>query len=160
MKPQRAGAWGGPLRLCPVSHLSSHEVQFHLGKCGQSWGDGAFWTLVRRVGTGSVLCSADKGSWVSQGDSPMGIQRTLPPLVQTMAAPGGDEKVPVLSLPGVPQLLQQKVSSSLGCYRNNNASGTPHSLLSCLSSHMESRVAPLGKETTWVGTSGHLIPAL
>lgn len=59
----------------------------------------------------------------------MGIQRTLP-LVQTVPAPGGD-KVLGLSLPGVPQLLQQKVSSSLGCYRNNNASGTPHSLLSC-----------------------------
>lgn len=88
----------------------------------------------------------------------MGTQPTLS-LVQTVAAPRGDEKVLVPSLP-VPQLLQQKVSSSLGCYRNNNASGTPHSLLSCLSSHMESWVAPLGKEAMWVGTFGHSIRAL
>lgn len=89
----------------------------------------------------------------------MGTQPILS-LVQTVAAPRGDEKVLVPSLPGVPQLLQQKVSGSLGCYRNNNASGTPHSLLSCLSSHMESWVAPLGKEAMWVGTFGHSIRAL
>lgn len=96
---------------------------------------------------------------MSQDDSPTGTQPTQP-LVQTVAAPRGDEKVLVLSLAGVPQLLQQKVSSSLGCYRNNNASGTPHSLLGCLSSHMEPWVAPLGKEAMWVGTFGHSIPSL
>jgi hypothetical protein len=114
-------------------------------------------TLVRRVAAGStVLCPADKGSWLSQDDSPMSTQPT-PPRVQTVAAPRGDEKVLVVpSLPGVPQVLQQqKMSSSLGCHSNDNASGAPHSLFRCLSSHKESWVAPLGKEATWVGTFGH-----
>lgn len=80
-----------------------------------------------------------------------------PPRVQTVAAPRGDEKVLVVpSLPGVPQVLQQqKMSSSLGCHSNDNASGAPHSLFRCLSSHKESWVSPLGKEATWVGTFGH-----
>lgn len=130
LKPQRAGAWVDPLRLCPVSHLDRlSRGPIPPWKMWIKLGRGAIWKLVRRVEAGSVLCSADKGSWLNQGDSLMGIQRTLP-LVQTVAAPGG-EKVLGLSLPGVPQLLQQKVSSSSGCYRNNNASGTPHSLLSC-----------------------------
>lgn len=103
-----------------------------------------------------------KGCWVSQGNSSAGIQPNPPHLCRgcsghRSASPGGDEKALVLSLPGVPLpwLLLQKVSSSLGCYRNNNASGTPLSLLSCLSSHMESWVAPLGEEAMWVGTFGH-----
>lgn len=86
----------------------------------------------------------------------MGTQPT-PPCVQTVAAPRGD-KVLVVSLPGVPQVLQQKMSSSLGCYRNDNASSAPHSSLS--SHEEESWVALLGKETTWVGTFGHSILAL
>lgn len=128
-------------------------------------GEGEFWKFTRRVEARSTVpCSAGKGCWVSQGNSSTGTHPTPPHPCRSCSghrftSPRGDEKALVLSLPGVHppphRLLLQKVSSSLGCYRNNNASGTPLSLLSCLSSHMESWVAPLGEKAMWVGTFGH-----